>query len=194
MPLSHWWGATPIAPSWIITLMWRRDCVTHWSFKPCGARPPKTGHSEEFWWNVAHRRRKWPLTPVFWLWDPMNSMERQKDMTPWHREIGPPIRKVCNMLLGKSKGQFPGTYFFSFLKKFFQQWSRWQQSICSTPKRDPVSGCWKEKHRGSQNARRWLRDQGWKMMQWRDEGHMGRTLTLLALFAEYRSVLPSTVP
>lgn len=39
--------------------------------------------------------------------------------------------------------------------------------MCSTPKRDPVSRCWK-KNTGRQDAWRWLRDQGWKMMQWRD--------------------------
>ena len=46
--------------------------------------PRWKGHSGEFWQNVVHWRREWQTTPVFLLdsMKSMNSMKRQKDMTP----------------------------------------------------------------------------------------------------------------
>ena len=51
-----------------------------WSLAVKG-HPRQIGHSEEFWQNVIHWRREWQTTPVFFLWEPMSSMKRQKDMT-----------------------------------------------------------------------------------------------------------------
>ena len=45
--------------------------VTQSSYEPCHAGPLKTmGHSEEFWQNMDHWRRKWQPTPLFLLWEP----------------------------------------------------------------------------------------------------------------------------
>ena len=56
-------------------------CVTQWSYEPCNAWLLKTGHSEEFWQIMIQRRSKWQPTPVFFLWEALNSMKMQKDMT-----------------------------------------------------------------------------------------------------------------
>ena len=43
--------------------------------------PRHTGHSEEFWQNMVHWRRKWQTTPVFLPWELHEQYERQKDIT-----------------------------------------------------------------------------------------------------------------
>ena len=50
-----------------------------------------TDNSEEFSQNLVHWRKKWQPTPIFLLRDPMESMKRQKDITPEdepHRSSG----------------------------------------------------------------------------------------------------------
>ena len=52
--------------------------------------------------TVVQWRRKWQPIPLFLLKEPMDSMKRQKDMTP---EDKLPGQEVSNMLLGKTRGQ-----------------------------------------------------------------------------------------
>ena len=68
-------------PSWITALSrWRDLCNS--SYEPCRAGSlTLMDHSGEFWQNVVHWRREWQNTPVFLLWDPVNSMKMQKDTT-----------------------------------------------------------------------------------------------------------------
>ena len=47
---------------------------------PCRATQDRWGHSEEFWQNVVHWRKKC-LLQYSCLENPVNSMKRQKDMT-----------------------------------------------------------------------------------------------------------------
>ena len=42
-----------------------RARVTHWSYEPCHAGPPKMDQSEELWQNMVHWRREWQTTPGF---------------------------------------------------------------------------------------------------------------------------------
>ena len=44
--------------------------------------PRWTGHSGELGQNAVHWRRKWQTTSVLLQREAMNSMKRQKDMTP----------------------------------------------------------------------------------------------------------------
>ena len=39
------------------------------------------GHGGKFWQNVVHWRREWQTTAAWLLWEPRNSMQRQKYMT-----------------------------------------------------------------------------------------------------------------
>ena len=52
--------------------------------------PGWTGHSEEFWQNVVHRRRKWQPTPVFLPQEPHEQYEKAKryDIERWTPQIG----------------------------------------------------------------------------------------------------------
>ena len=49
-------------------------CVTQWVW--VWGHPRQTGHSEEFWQTVVHRRRKWQLTSVFLLQKPHEKYEK----------------------------------------------------------------------------------------------------------------------
>ena len=51
-------------PSWITTLLWQRGLHNSMSHALQGY-PRRTDHSEGFWWNGVHWRRKWQPTPVF---------------------------------------------------------------------------------------------------------------------------------
>ena len=67
-------------------VLWHISCskgarVTQWSYEPCNAWLLKTGHSEEFWQIMIQRSSKWQPTPAFFLWEALNSMKMQKDMT-----------------------------------------------------------------------------------------------------------------
>ena len=79
--------------------------ITQGSYEPCHAKIPKTDRS---WRQVVESSDKmWPTrggNPLQYscLENPMNSMKRQRDITP---EEEPPSGKVSNMLLGKSRGQ-----------------------------------------------------------------------------------------
>ena len=92
------------SPSWITALSWWRglcNAVKLWAM-PLQGHPRQTGHSEEFWQNVVHRRREWQTTPAFLPREPLGQYERQKDRTP----KGEPLdRKASNVLLEKSGGQ-----------------------------------------------------------------------------------------
>ena len=85
-------------PSWITTCHGNGAYITQWSIAMQG-HSKQTGNSEEFWQNLVHWRKKWQPTPVFLFRDPMESMKRQKDITPEdepHRSSG---------IQGKSKRQ-----------------------------------------------------------------------------------------
>ena len=57
-------------------------CITQWSNEPRCAEPSKKmGHSEEFWQNVVHWRRKGQPTSVFLSGDPHGQYEKVKDKT-----------------------------------------------------------------------------------------------------------------
>ena len=54
-------------------------CITQWIYEPSNARPPRwAGHSEEFWQNVVHWRRKWQPTLVFLPGEPHGQHEKSK--------------------------------------------------------------------------------------------------------------------
>ena len=67
------------------------------------SHPRWTSHSEEFWQNVVHWRKKWQATLIFLPQEPYEQYEKAKryDTRRW----APPGWKVSNMLLGKSRGQ-----------------------------------------------------------------------------------------
>ena len=46
-------------------------------------------HSEEFWQNVVHRRRKWQTPPIFWPWEPHEQYEQTKwcDIGRWVSQV-----------------------------------------------------------------------------------------------------------
>ena len=57
-------------------------CIIQWSYEPCCAGDPKwMGHSEEFWQNMVHSRRKLQSTPVFLPGEPQRQYEKAKSMT-----------------------------------------------------------------------------------------------------------------
>ena len=58
--------------------------------------PRWMGHSEEFWWNVVHWRRKWKPTPVFLPEEPHGQFEKVKryDAGRW----GPPTQGLNSVL------------------------------------------------------------------------------------------------
>ena len=57
-------------------------CIIQWSYEPCCAGDPKwLGHSEEFWQNMVHSRRKLQSTPVFLPGEPQRQYEKAKGMT-----------------------------------------------------------------------------------------------------------------
>ena len=60
----------------------KRASVTQWSYGPCHARQSKTGHSEEFWQNKVHWRRKQQSTLVFLPREPHGQYEKAKYMMP----------------------------------------------------------------------------------------------------------------
>ena len=62
-----------------------------------------TCHRKEFWQNVVHWRRKWKLTPAFFLGETQAQYEKQKKI--WHWNMSFQSQKVSNMLLGKSRRQ-----------------------------------------------------------------------------------------
>ena len=60
------------------------------------------GHSGEFWGNVMHWKGEWQTTPVYLLWEPHKLYKKAKT---YDTKMSPPIWKVSNMLLGKSREQ-----------------------------------------------------------------------------------------
>ena len=71
-----------LSPSWIAALSRQRTCIIEWSYEPCCAGDPKwMGHSEEFWQNMVHSRRKLQSTPVFLPGEPQRQYEKAKSMT-----------------------------------------------------------------------------------------------------------------
>ena len=85
-------------------------CITHEAISHAMQGHPKlTGHSEEFWQNVVHWRRKWQTTPVFLLQEPHEQYEKAKRYYTgrWALPLG---GKVSNILLGKSRVQFQLSY------------------------------------------------------------------------------------
>ena len=63
--------------------------------------PKQTGHSEEFWQNVVHWRRRWQTAPVSLPPEPHKQYEKRKS----DAGIRAPGQKASNMLLGKGRGQ-----------------------------------------------------------------------------------------
>ena len=56
---------------------------------PCRATQDRWGHSEEFWQNVVHWRKKWQPTPVFLPGEPREQYEKAKryDTGRWALQI-----------------------------------------------------------------------------------------------------------
>ena len=50
------------------------------------------GHSEEFWQNVVHWRRKWQTTSVFLPWESHKQMKRQNDRRTLKYELPRSVR------------------------------------------------------------------------------------------------------
>ena len=97
-------GSSVLTSSWITTLSWGRGW--HNSVK-LGAILCRA--TQDLWVIVKSSDKMWStgegngnLLQYSWLENPIDSMTRQKDMTP---QDEPPGQYVSNMLLGKSKGQ-----------------------------------------------------------------------------------------
>ena len=111
-PALEWVGASKCrgrlqsGPGWAMSINYRKWCTQ----EQCKAiihamqgHPWQTGHSEEFWQNVVHWRRKLQPTPIFLPWE----LTIWKDKNIWHQKISLPSWKVSSMILGKSGGQLP---------------------------------------------------------------------------------------
>ena len=66
------------------------------------SHPRQMNHSEEFWQNVVHWRRKWS-TPVFLPEETPWTVWKGKNV--WCQKMNPPGWNVSSILLGKREGQ-----------------------------------------------------------------------------------------
>ena len=77
-----------------------RGSHTRWSCEPRHAGPPKTGHSEEFWWKCGVLEEGMANQSTI-----LASRTPWKGKKIWNREDETTGQKVSNMLLGRGRGK-----------------------------------------------------------------------------------------